>query len=38
MGRRNLAGDPLNGSKTAQMSPDSPGRLTFTTEATVAAC
>jgi hypothetical protein len=38
MGRRNLAGGPLNGSKPAPMSPGSPGRLTFTTEAAVAAC
>ena len=30
-------GGPLNGSKTAQIRPDSPGRLTFTTQAAVAA-
>jgi hypothetical protein len=38
MGRRNPAGGPLNGSKPAPMSADSPGMLTFTTEAAVAAC
>jgi hypothetical protein len=38
MGRRNLPGSSLNGSKTAQINPDSPGGLTFTAEAIVVAC
>jgi hypothetical protein len=38
MGRRNLFPGRLNGSRTAQILPESPGRQRPTTETAAAAC
>jgi hypothetical protein len=38
MGRRNLFAGRLNGSRTAQISPESPGIQRPTTETADAAC
>jgi len=38
MGRRNLFAGRLNGSRTAQILPESPGRQRPTTETADAAC
>jgi hypothetical protein len=38
MGRRNLLAGRLNGSRAAQIVPESPGRQSPTTETADAAC